>query len=165
MNCLDLGAWYSLAAGVPSLKAVPGQKARTIDRIIAHVLERWDTWNAMLKLENIFSTKQRIFQAVLSCNGSNQYQIPRSMTSHKYDGPSYIPKPPSVNMKNLLGTPPLVLDLENEQSDWEFEDAGNIEDIEVLDGERMGTPPIIIEFENDENDVLAYWKRRLTIIQ
>ena len=59
----------------------------------------------------------------------------------------------------------LVLYLENEQSDWEFEDAGNIEDIEVLDGERMGTPPIIIEFENDENDVLAYWKRRLTIIQ
>jgi hypothetical protein len=165
LNSLDLGAWYSLAAGVPSLKAVPGQKARTIDRIIAHVLERWDTWNAMLKLENIFSTKQRIFQAVLSCNGSNQYQIPRSMTSHKYDGPSYIPKPPSVNMENLLKTPPLVLDLENEQSDWEFEDVGNIEDSEVLDGERMGTPPIIIEFENEENDVLAYWKRRLTIIQ
>jgi len=31
LNSLDLGAWYSLAAGVPSLKAVPGQKARTID--------------------------------------------------------------------------------------------------------------------------------------
>jgi hypothetical protein len=48
-DALDLGAWYSLAAGVPSLKSIPNQRQRTIDRIPMKwgvpSLEKWGGTN------------------------------------------------------------------------------------------------------------------------
>jgi len=90
-NSLDLGAWFSLSSGIPTLKAIPNG-GRIIDRIISHVLERWNQWDSMTRLENIFSTKTRIIKAVYELGGSNEYKMPRSNRSHKFDKPTFIPK-------------------------------------------------------------------------
>jgi len=87
---LDLGAWRSLAAGVPSLKG-KDKSGRLIDRIIFHVLDRWKTWDAAHRLTNIFNTKSRIMKTVSSVNGSNEYKLPRSEFSHATEKATYIP--------------------------------------------------------------------------
>lgn len=89
-NALDLGAWRSLAAGVPSLKG-KDKSGRLIDRIIFHVLDRWNSWDAAHRLMNIFNTKSRIMKAVSLVNGSNEYKIPRSEFSHATEKATYIP--------------------------------------------------------------------------
>lgn len=150
LNALDLGAWYSLAAGVPSLKAVPNQKMRTFDQIISHVLARWRTWDAFTRLENIFATKQRVIQAVFDSDGSNEYQIPRSFRSHHHEKASYLPEPK---------TPPLLLDTDC---------PGTVES--NYTSNLQGTPPLLLNSEWDrnsqafdqENDVLSYWSKRIS---
>ena len=90
-NALDLGAWFSLAAGVPAVRATEDASQKLTDRIINHVYKRWLEWDAMTRLENIFSTKIRVLQVVQDNNGTIDYKIPRSTKSHKHEGPSYMP--------------------------------------------------------------------------
>lgn len=148
-NALDLGAWYSLAAGVPSLKSIPNQRQRTIDRIISHVLARWSSWDVFTRLENIFSTKQRVLQAVLASGGSNEYQIPRSGLSHRHEKPSYLPI-------SEPQTPPLLIDSDSSDCEEVFSD-------------QQSTPPLVIEGPAEgepsfgqENDVLNFWRRHIS---
>ena len=154
-NSLDLGAWYSLAAGVPSLKALPNQKMRVIDQIISHVFAQWRSWDAMTCLENIFATKQRIIQTVFASGGSNEYPIPRSFWSHQHEKASYIPEPM---------TPPLLLDMDG------CEHEKNCHSYTL-----QSTPPLVLSGEwernsqgqhsfslGQDNDVMSYWRRRLS---
>jgi hypothetical protein len=87
-NALDLGIWYSLSCGVSAQRT---EKGRVIDRIIHHVLERWEHWDAWRRLDNIFESKKAILQIVKDVNGSNEYSMPRSNRSHAHDGPSFLP--------------------------------------------------------------------------
>ena len=89
-NSLDLGGWYSLSSGVPSLQTSPST-GRVIDQIIFHVLDRWEKWDSMNRLSRIFLTKQTIMKVVISVNGSNKYAIPCSSYSHYGEGPTYLP--------------------------------------------------------------------------
>ena len=87
---LDLGIWYSLSCGVAIERT---EKGRAIDRIVQCVMDRWNHWNSWPRLRNIFETKQRILQIVKEKQGSNEYTLPRSNTSHVHEGASYLPEP------------------------------------------------------------------------
>lgn len=93
-NALDLGAWWSLAAGVESVKAIQTGPAKKVpQRIIDHVTERWKhTWDPETRLENIFATKERIMKVVHDNGGSIKYKMPRSGKSHKNDKASFVPR-------------------------------------------------------------------------
>lgn len=87
LNALDLGAWNSLATGIRPIQSsnhdIDGVEQQLSDRIISHVRNRWNSWNAMTTLQNIFDTKQRIIHEVFKHDGTNEYEIPRSKKSHK----------------------------------------------------------------------------------
>jgi hypothetical protein len=93
-NSLDLGAWNSISCGVPAIKAQKevDPKKKVCTRIIEEVKKRWENWDSMTRLENIFATKSRIMQAVIDAEGDIKYKIPRSGKSHKDEGPSYVPE-------------------------------------------------------------------------
>ncbi len=92
LNALDLGAWNSLASGVPAIKAEMNASKKMSTRIIEEVQARWRDWDAVTRLENIFATKARIMKAVLENGGRIDYKIPRSGKSHQDELPTYIPK-------------------------------------------------------------------------
>lgn len=81
-NALDLGAWHSLSSGVAAVRADPDATQKISDRIIEHVKQRWGEWDAVGRLERIFQSKRRVLRASLEAGGSNQYEMPRSGTSH-----------------------------------------------------------------------------------
>ncbi len=91
-NALDLGAWYSLSCGVPAIKAEKNPTKKIHERIITEVLNRWEEWDSMTRLESIFATKSRIMKAVIEAKGDIKYEIPRSGNSHKNEKPAYVPK-------------------------------------------------------------------------
>jgi hypothetical protein len=90
-NVLDLGIWYSLFCGVPTVKDGEG---RVINRIIVNILNCWNDWDAWTRLNNVFEMKKRILKYVRTFKGTNKYKIPRSKKSHKNDKPSFMPKQP-----------------------------------------------------------------------
>jgi hypothetical protein len=89
LNTLDLGIWHSLSCGVPAIRICT---KRLMDQIIHYVLQRWNTWDAWTRLQNVFDTKKKIFQIVKEQNGTNEYEIPHSNRSHAKEKPSFLPQ-------------------------------------------------------------------------
>lgn len=161
-NALDLGAWHSLASGVPSLKANPNG-GRIIDQIIFHVLERWRSWDATHRLENIFNTKARLMQVVLDVKGSNEYRIPRSNRTHKHEKPSYMPKgnPKERNEEeDKEGGDEEMLEAEEREVGSESADGSIQEDHVVLSDEDESSLSSIIIDISPQMEVIEYWMRR-----
>ena len=95
LNALDLGVWYSLAAGVADARAdqVGEECANTIlEGLLYAVMHRWDsTWDATNKLKQVFATRDRILEVVAK-DGTNEYKIPRSGESHAKEEPTFVPE-------------------------------------------------------------------------
>lgn len=139
-NALDLGAWYSLSAGVPSLRMQ--RQGRLIDSIINHVLNWWKEWDAMGRLENIYFMKSKIMEIVFKEKGSNEYEIPRTTHSHKNDGPTYLPK--------------LTENAESESEVEEEPQVGLREEEEVSLNPLRSLSRIFEDIAN-QNEVTEYW--------
>ena len=136
-NALDLGAWRSLAAGIPSLKGMD-KSGRLIDRIIFHVLDRWNSWDAVHCLTNIYNTKACIMSVVSSVNGSNEYKIPRSEASHSSEKATYIPPKRATTSEDVSGEQEL---LESEM------------DSQLEEREEQQSEDSIIEIDVEEDDI------------
>ena len=110
-----MGGHCSLGAGVRDPLSVPlPEGSRPIDpltRICLAVQQRWDEWDAATRLENIFKTKMRVLTYVYENNGTNNYSIPRSGTSHQGERPT-LPITRLAPMGNVHW-PPVVIRAEN----------------------------------------------------
>jgi len=127
LNVLDLGIWFSLAAGVrvSLLDETIRKSKKVIDRLIAAVTLRWEEWDATHRLESIYETKTRIIQAVLEAEGAIDYDIPRSPASHTgAERASFVPN-------DTLLFP--SKDNEDESEDMNFDEADEDNDGEGLD--------------------------------
>ena len=171
MNALDLGAWASLAAGVSRVKCNRAEGERIIDRIIFFVMERWNNWNSVTKLENLFQTKSRIMKTIVEVKGSNDYKIPRSQRSHKNDTPSYIPR--NESRRNEEEEEKEEEDEEGKKEDERMnldEEQGESEDkSEVGDSDEQEIFIVIDEKEFQSsgdprrpitNDIIEFWEKR-----
>lgn len=166
-NALDLGAWRSLAAGVPSLKG-KDKSGRLIDRIIFHVLDRWKSWDAAHRLMNIFNTKSRIMQTVSSVNGSNEYKLPRSEFSHAAERATYIPH----KLSNESERPSMKETDEDESEDEKDEVNQQCDDECVIEIDIEDDVPVVEESGfilrnevfgervSEENEILQWWNAR-----
>lgn len=163
-NALDLGAWRSLAAGVPSIKC-KDKSGRLIDRIVFHVLDRWNSWDAIHRLSNIFNTKSRVMKAVSLVNGSNEYEMPRSSLSHSQEKATYIPR--KLNLQTEIVGSQQVVDIsdisdkedelsqipnEKEEIDEEGEEKRDIEEEENSDDDDMEEKGNKEEKEKDKEE-------------
>lgn len=83
--------------------AIESDQCLTKKVIIDNVLERWNTWDSLNRLTNIFNTKCRIMPVVIEAEGRLDYKMPRSgeNVTHKHEPPTYIPK-------KLISTPSTV---------------------------------------------------------
>lgn len=104
-NALDLGAWYSLSSGVTVIKADKNATKKVSMRIIEEVKRRWEEWDAMTRLENIFATKTRVMKAVLDAQGDIRYKMPRSGKSHKNELPAHLPKKERLKQTVIVALP------------------------------------------------------------
>lgn len=160
-NALDLGAWRSLAAGVPSLKG-KDKSGRLIDRIVFHVLDRWNAWDAAHRLTNIFNTKSRIMQTVYSVNGSNEYKLPRSEFSHSAEKATYIP--PKLACESY--TPREIEDDEDEKGEESQCGSESVIEVDIEDDEPESESEVILRNEvfvgrvSDGDEILQWWKAR-----
>jgi len=93
LNACDLGALYSIASGVRDVfsRTDPDKKMKPETRIIQAIKDRWSSWDATTRLQNIFDTKVRTLQSVIDECGSNEFTIPRSGKSHVGDAVSWLP--------------------------------------------------------------------------
>lgn len=154
-NALDLGAWYSLSAGVPSLKT-SSNSGRTIDRIIFHVLQRWENWDAVHRLMRIFTTKASIMSAVVTAKGSNEYKLPRSNYSHKDDLPTYLPPSETTEQRHDEMEEARVEEEEseeNEESEGENEGESEESGVEEGENEENGVESDVEEGYNEVEEV------------
>lgn len=178
-NALDLGAWRSLASGIPSLKG-KDKSGRLIDRIVLHVLERWNLWDAIHRLDNIFNTKSRIMKAVSLVQGSNEYEIPRSECSHSKEKATYIPKRlhPHSEQEGEEEEEIMALDFQineenggsevevDEGSEMESDESYHDESQEEEGSEMSGSEKEKSDVEeamqfNQTNEVLQWWSQRM----
>ena len=155
-NALDLGAWFSLSCGVKAVRSqavAAGQpKKRLVDNIMTQVIHRWNSWDAMTQLHNIFETKHRIMHASYAMNGSNEYLIPRSGQSHTDPasrGPNHMVYPCFGDSASTSSSEsPVSGENENEEETNNDHPEGNIEVIEeneVVNGQN--------EIEDGEDEI------------
>ena len=156
-NALDLGAWRSLAAGVPTIKGKDKSK-RLIDCIVFHVLDQWNNWDALHRLTNIFSTKARIMQAVSAVNGSNEYEIPRSNISHAKESATYVL--PKLQVEESEDKEEGESDGKEEESD---DNDGDDDNSEIEFDMEESTREYVNQFTarvSNSNKVLDWWNQR-----
>ena len=134
LNALDLGVWYSIAAGVDDARADSvgeGCAGTVLEGLLKSVTERWDkSWDARTKLSHIFATRDRILE-VVAVDGTNTYKIPRSGVSHANEGPAFLPT------------------FDEEEED---EIAVEANQADLGEGTDVGNEPLVVEEEEEEEE-------------